>query len=202
MRLFHSATSPYVRKVMVTAIETGQAEAITLVPSNGTPLTPDEAVAAHNPLGKVPALETPDGQILFDSRVICRWLDARAGTGLYGSGEAQWDLMTLEAAADGMMDAALLMVYEDRLRPEPIRSPDWVEGQWKKIARTLDVIEDRWMARIEAPDLNIGQIATACALAYLDLRHGPRDWPAGRDRLAGWFGAFAARPSMTGTAPA
>lgn len=200
MRLYHSATSPYVRKVMVTLIETGQADAVTLVPAAGNPVEPGSMPVMHNPLGKIPALELADGRAIYDSRVICRYLDARAGTGLYPDGEKLWDTLVLEATADGMLDAAVLMVYEIRIRPEEKRFGAWEEGQWGKIARALDALQDRWMAHLEGP-LDMGQIAVGCALGYLDFRHEARDWRMGRDALAGWYAGFAERAAMQATRP-
>ncbi len=193
MKLYYSPTSPFVRKVSVLLLETGQE--VERVPAAGNPLDPGTAPLHLNPLGKVPALVTDAGQALFDSRVICRYLDDRAGAGLYGPDT--WAILTQEALADGILEAALLMVYEGRLRPEPLRFAPWVEGQWSKIARALDALE----AAPPAGGLTMGQIALACALGYLDFRHGLRDWRAGHPRLAAWEAGFAARPSMQATLP-
>ena len=201
MHLYHSPTSPYVRKVMVLLHETGQLGDVELVSGSGNPVDPGTAPLEANPLGKVPALERPDGPALYDSRVICRYLDARAGAGLYPDGAKQWDTLTVEATGDGILDAALLMVYEGRIRPEEMRFAPWVEGQWAKVVRALDALETRWMAHLEGP-LDAGQIAVACALGYLDFRHDARGWRAGRSRLAAWYAGFAARPSMMATVPA
>jgi glutathione S-transferase len=201
MRLFHSPTSPYVRKVMVLLHETGLLPQVELVTGSGTPLDPGAAPLEANPLGKVPALERPDGPALYDSRVICRFLDDHAKAGLYPATPLLWDVLVLEATADGILDAALLMVYESRLRPEDLRFAPWVEGQWAKIDRTLDMLEARWMPHLSGP-LDMGQIALGCALGYLDFRHGAREWRAGRPHLAAWDATFAARPSMQATRPA
>ena len=200
MKLHHSTTSPYVRKVMVILHETGQLDDVELISTSGTPLDAADGFAAVNPLTKVPALTREDGGAIYDSRIICRYLDARAGAGLYGAGDATWDIQTLEATGEGMIDAALLMAYEWRLRPEELRFEAWSEGQWDKIARALDVIESRWMAHMHAP-LNAGQIAVACALGYLDLRNADRNWRENRPELAAWFDAFSTRSSMTATLP-
>ncbi len=200
LTLYHSQTSPYVRKVMVLAHEAGLADQLELVAASGTPLDPGTAPVAFNPLGKVPTLTRADGAALYDSRVICQYLDARAGSGYYPPGPRRWDAMTLEAMADGMTDAALLMVYEYRLRPEAAQHPPLVEAQWSKIARSLEVLEARWLAYLAGP-LCIGQIALACSLGYLDLRHAPRAWRDGHPGLAGWHDHFAARDSMIATAP-
>ncbi len=200
MRLYFSPTSPYVRKVMVLLHETGQLAEVELVSGSGSPVDPGTAPLEANPLGKVPALERPDGPALYDSRVICRYLDARTDAGLYPEGARLWDTLTVEATGDGILDAALLMVYEGRLRPEELRFSPWVEGQWAKVDRALDVLETRWLAHLRGP-LDAGQIAVGCALGYLDFRHGARGWRAGRPGLAAWFDSFAARPSMMATLP-
>ncbi|MEY4984550.1 MAG: hypothetical protein RIR62_2816 [Pseudomonadota bacterium] len=209
MRLYHSPTSPYVRKVMVLLHETGLLDRVTLVTGSGTPVDPSNAPLEANPLGKVPALERDDGPALYDSRVICRYLDDLAGAGLYPAGPRLWDTLTLEATADGILDAALLMVYESRIRPEDLRYAPWVEGQWSKVDRALDAVETRWLPHLQgAPDAadgslpDMGRIALACALGYLDFRHGARGWRTGRPHLAAWEAAFAARPSMQATRPA
>lgn len=201
MHLYFSPTSPYVRKVMVLLHETGQIGDVELVPGSGSPVDSGTAPLDANPLGKVPALERPDGPALYDSRVICRYLDDRADAGLYPDGARLWDTLTVEATGDGILDAALLMVYEGRIRPEELRYGPWVEGQWAKVDRALDALETRWMAHLEGP-LDAGQIAIGCALGYLDFRHDARDWRNGRPRLAGWFAGFDARASMRATVPA
>ncbi|MCC5984032.1 MAG: glutathione S-transferase [Rhodobacteraceae bacterium] len=200
MRLHHSANSPYVRKVMVVLHETGQADQVDLIPSSGSPVDPGTAPVAQNPLGKVPTLERPEGGALYDSRVICRYLDARGNGRLFPEGARLWDALTLEALADGMLDAALLMVYETRIRPETARHAPWVEGQWTKIARALDMAEARWLPYLAGP-LCIGQIALGCALGYLDLRHTDRSWRDGHTGLADWHERIAARDSFTATVP-
>jgi len=197
MELFHAAASPYVRKVKVVLHETGQADEVTLVESAQTPLSPNPA--NQNPLGKIPCLTRPDGPALFDSRVICRYLADRAGADLIPAAR-QWEIQTLEALADGLMDAGILMVYEIRVRPEDKQFPDYVEGQWAKITRALDAIEAQWMSHLAGP-LNMAQIAVACALGYLDLRHGARDWRSARPALADWFAKFGERTSMQTTKP-
>ena len=155
---------------------------------------------ARNPLGKIPTLERDDGPALYDSRVICRYLDDLAGGRLYPEKPRLWETLTLEATGDGIMEAAVLMVYEERTRPEEQRFAPWVEGQWAKIARALDALEARWLAHLAGP-LDAGQIAVGCALGYVDFRHAARDWRAGRPGLAAWEARFAARPAMQATRP-
>jgi glutathione S-transferase len=200
MRLYSSPTSPYVRKVQVILKETGQWDDVEMVPAGGTPLDPGPNPLQLNPIGKIPTLERDSGPALYDSRVICRFFDDRMQAGLYSTGARQWELLTLEATADGILDAGILMVYESRLRPEDLRYPAWVDAQYAKITQSLDAIERRWMSHLSGP-LNIGQIAVGCALGYLDLRFEDRNWRKGRDGLAAWFAEFSDRESMSSTVP-
>lgn len=200
MQLFTSPTTPFGRKVMVQILESGLQDKVEVIQAMGSPLDPGSLPLAANPLGKIPALILADGQAVYDSRVICRYLDQASGAGLYPADAALWRVLTLEATADGILEAALLMVYEVRLRPEELRFASWVEAQWQKISRALDAVEDRHMALLHGP-LNMAQIALAVALGYLDFRHGARDWRQGRPGLAAWEAVFAARPAMQSTRP-
>ncbi len=198
--LHGSLTSPYVRKVRVVAAECGLAEQVHFSPASGSPLDPGTVPLALNPLGKIPVLERPEGPALYDSRVICRFLDSLSGTGLYPDGPALWDALTLEATGDGILDAAVAMVYEARLRPQAMQSAEFVEGQWAKIARALQAVEARWLGHL-AGRVHVGQIALAVALGYLDFRHGPRDWRALTPQLDAWYAGWQSRPGMVETAP-
>ena len=198
MKLLMAGPSPFVRKVLVLLHETGQSGDVETVTVSAAPGGTDATLKAANPVGKIPALVRDEGRTLYDSRVICRYLDDRAGAGLYP--EKGWDTLVLEATADALMEAAVLMVYEKRFRPEEIWSSDWIEAQWGKVEGALDALNARWMSHLAGP-MDIGHIGVGCGLGYLDFRHGDRDWRKGRDALAGWFESFAARPSMTETAP-
>jgi glutathione S-transferase len=198
MRLYHAPASPFVRKVMVLLHEAGATDRVTLVPVSGNPLDPGSFPVDRNPLGKIPALERDDGPTLYDSRVICRYLDDLLTTGFYPPAPHLWETLVLEATADGIADAAVLMRYEDFLRPAEFRQPDWLEAQWAKVARSLDAVESRWMSHLAGP-LDMGQIALGCALGYLDFRHGHRNWAATRPALAAWWAAFSQRPAMLAT---
>ena len=202
MVLHHSPTSPYVRKVMILLQETGQLETVRLAPAMGTPIDPGTMPLGANPLGKIPALERPEGCTLYDSRVITRYLAslATSGPALYPEGPALWEVLTLEATADGILDAAILMRYEVVLREAGQQSAPWLEAQWQKIARSLDALESRWMAHLAGP-LSMGQVALGCALSYLDFRQGDRGWRSGRPALAAWYADFEQRPSMQATMP-
>lgn len=200
MKLIYASASPFVRKVCVLMHETGQAADIELITVAASPIATPTEVRAANPVGKIPALIRPDGPAIYDSRVICRYLDDRAGAGLYPQ-DGLWEILTLEATADGLMDAAVLMVYEGRLRPNHMIFDDWVEAQWGKVAGALDALNARWMSHLNGP-LNMGQIAVGCALGYLDFRHGARNWREGRGALDDWFAVFSQRDSMKATVPA
>ncbi len=200
MRLYHSATSPYVRKIEVLLAEAGKSDAVERIAAGGTPVDPGTQPLALNPLGKIPVLERPEGASLYDSRVITRYLDDHFKAGLYPAAPRLWDVLALEATADGILDAAILMVYESRVRPEDKRFDAWVEGQWSKVDRALDALEARWMSHLHGP-LDMGQIAVGCALGYLDFRHAARNWREGRPALAAWEQKFAARDSMARSAP-
>ncbi|MEP3345033.1 MAG: glutathione S-transferase [Litoreibacter sp.] len=201
MKLFSSPTSPYVRKVLVLLRETGQMNDLEFDVVGGTPIDPGTMPRDLNPLGKIPALVLDAGQPIYDSRVICRFLDDRAKSGLYGSGDNTWQRQTLEATADGILDAAILMVYEARVRPEDKQYDDWIEAQWRKISTALDALEASWMGMLNEADLHIGHIAVGCALGYLDLRSADRNWREGRPNLTAWEAEFAKRDSMVATVP-
>jgi glutathione S-transferase len=201
LKLFYAPTSPYVRKVMVTAHELGVADRIEKLPSAAHPINRDERIAVFNPLAKVPAALTPDGDYLFDSRVICEYLDAQVpGLDLFPADrKARWRALTLQALGDGLLDAALLTRYETVARPEAQRYVPWTDGQMAKVDSALARLEDR----IDMLDgkLTIGLVTTGCALGYLDFRFANRPWRQNAPRLAKWYEKFAERPSMRATVP-
>ncbi|UWQ62624.1 glutathione S-transferase [Leisingera caerulea] len=197
MRLTYSQASPFARKVVVLLHETGQLQDVEIQDVTTTPLSPSPDVKASNPLAKIPALERNDGPALYDSRVICAYLDERAGGKLYNRG---WDSKVLEATADGIMDAAVLMSYEKRLRPEEKQWEGWLDAQRDKVLGGCAALNARWMSHLRGP-LDIGQIAVACALAYVNFRHPDTNWRQGNEALAEWFEEFESRPSMQATKP-
>jgi glutathione S-transferase len=193
--LHWSPTSPYVRKVMVAAHELGLADRFDLVATRPETVVAD--VSAANPLGRVPALVLPDGTTLFDSLVIAEFLNETAGGALFPRpGPARWRVLTLHALGQGVIDAAIAIVGEGR-RPESERSPVFVAARHAEIARALDAAE----GALPSPTVDIGTIALAVALGYLDFRHPARPWRPGRPRLSAWYEAFAARPAMRATKP-
>lgn len=200
MKLVSADASPFARKVRVLLAEAGIAAEVEILPVTTTPLKPDPAAAAANPVSKVPTLIRDDAPAIYDSRVITRFLDDHAGSGLYPQATL-WETLTLEATADAIMDAAVLMTYEKRLRPPEHQSGDWLDAQWKKVTGAVSAINDRWMSHLSGP-IDMSHIALACALAYLDFRHGDRNWRKGNDALDDWFAVFNERDSMKATAPA
>ncbi len=196
MRLWYSPTSPYVRKVMVSAAEKGLSDRIETIPARA----PENDIDARNPLSKVPTLETDDGDILYESKIICEYIDSLAGgVELYpASGKARWQALMLQGLADGIDDAAILIRMEDR-REDAEKSAWWVDRQAAKVARGLDVLERE--AASFGDDINIGHIATACMLGFAELHGLAGDWRPGHPKLAAWYDEFCKRPSMTATDP-
>lgn len=202
MQLRYLKTSPYVRKVMVCAYELGLDDRIETI--NTRPQEDEESLCEHNPLSKVPALITDDGDLLYDSPVVCEYLDALGGNRLFPPpGPARWTALRRHALADGILDAAVARRYESQ-RPEEIQHEPWVARQKRKIERALDQFEGEAQADTLAhgnSSVTIGEVAIGCALGYLDLRFEADDWRRNRPALASWYEDFAGRPSMRKTAP-
>lgn len=182
--------SPFGRKVKIAAAVLGLSDRIRV--ENTDTIDPSDTIRKQNPLGKIPALILEDGSALFDSPVILEYLDAMAGGGriIPREGNARWDVLRLHAIADGIMDAALLLVYEKRFRPKEHWVAKWTDHQAGKITRALDVLEASPPALTTTPD--IGQIGLACALGYLDLRFEGK-WRENYPKLVQWLDDFAAR---------
>ncbi|MBW4707079.1 glutathione S-transferase [Roseobacter sp. YSTF-M11] len=200
MKLFHSPASPFVRKVVVLLHELDRAADVELVGVTSTAFATDEGLAASNPLAKIPALVRDNGTTLYDSRVITAYLNDLFGGNMYPSGTSRWETLTLEATGDGIMDCAVSMAYEARLRPEEMQYGDWIEAQWAKVSRAISVLNARWISHLSGP-MDIGHISVACALSYVEFRHGARNWRAGNEALANWHAGFDSRASMQATIP-
>ena len=186
MILRSTTSSPFGRKPRIAALHLGLTDRISLQPSD--PLNPDDILRRDNPLGKMPALILDDGRCILDSRVILEHLDHLAGDNriIPADWDARLDVLTAQALADGMMDAAVLIVYEGRHRPESLHHEPWLAYQRGKIERGL--------ARLVAapPDprkVNVGTIATACMLGYLDWRKQV-DWRRTSPSLIEWLDTF------------
>jgi glutathione S-transferase len=197
VKLFWSAASPYARKVLACAIAREIDKRIELIPTKVQLSEP--ALIAANPLSKIPCLITGDGTSLFDSPVICEYLDSiddgtlpmfpRAGRG-------RWRALKQQAMADGILDAAVPLRRELQ-NPRDAAREAWIARQKAAISRTLDELEK------DPPHeaLDIGSIAVACALGYLDFRFGGEPWRPTHPRLNTWFAAFEKSPPIARTVP-
>jgi len=202
MKLRYSPTSPYVRKVMVVALETGLAERIERIPTTVAPTKLNDEVARENPLVKVPALTTDDGLVLYDSPVICEYLDTlHDGPKLFpANGKARWLALRQQALGDGILDAAILGRYEI-LRPKEYQWQDWLDAQMRKVRGALAALEMEAEAGDLGGPLTIGHITIACALGYLDFRYQSEAWRTKHRRLAVWADDVAQRKSIQLTVP-
>ena len=201
MKLWYSPASPFVRKVLIMAHETGLADQLELVDATTTPLNPNNDLAQDNPIGKIPTLVLDDGTSLFDSKVICEYLD-----GLHDgdkmipvSGAERYNVLVTQAIGDGLMEAAVGIRYEQFLRPEEKQWDNWIEAQTRKVEQALDVLENWRGARIQ--DIHIGSIAVAAGLDYLDFRKFDIDWRTNRPILTQMHETFSKRESMLATQP-
>ncbi|GJE19173.1 glutathione S-transferase family protein [Methylobacterium marchantiae] len=200
MKLFHSHFSPFARKVMACAHVLGIADRIALLPSAAHPVKRDGTILAHHPMAQVPTLLDDEGHALADSRVICEYLDARAGGKLFPpAGPARWSALNAQSIADGILDAALLIRYELTARDASERSVAWMDGQEAKIVSALAALDSE--AESFADRIDIGTISIACALGYLDLRFAELGWKRSHPDLAAWFTRFAEHPAMLATRP-
>jgi glutathione S-transferase len=196
MKLWYSATSPYVRKVMACAITRGLEERIQLHPSN--PHVSPADLVADNPTSKVPCLITDDGLALYDSPVICEVLDSigDAPALFPAAGPARWRALKFQAMGDGILDAAVPGRGELGRPKEAAR--DAVIARYKAaMSRTVDALEG------DPPHqhLDIGSIAVASALGYLDFRYASDPWRPGHPKLTAWFEEFSKNPGIARTVP-
>jgi glutathione S-transferase len=204
MKLFYQTHSPYARKVLVMAHEVGLADRLQMIHHETSPTLRNDEVFNVNPLGKVPVLIRDDGPVLFDSNVICEYLD-----GLHANkpaipkenGERMLSLRR-QALAQGLCDAGILVRHETERRPEPYRYAPMRDGQIEKLLSAYDFLENEDPAieprNAEADYVDIGQIALATALNWLAFRRLPAFEP-GRPRLSAWYRRFMQRPSMLAT---
>ena len=200
IRLLSSPASPYGRKVKISAHMKGVLNRIQ-VEKTDTSVPENQALKKENPLAKIPVLILEDGTQLFDSHVICEYIDSLAPTPQLfpASGADRFNALTLGALGDGILDAALLLVYERRFRPEDKWVQSWIDRQQAKIDTAIAHLEQnppQWGAH---PDY--GHITIACALGYLDFRHAGT-WRKGHPKLVAWLDAFAKTvPSFGETTP-
>jgi glutathione S-transferase len=199
MKLRYSATSPYVRKAMVCAKELNLMDRIELEPT--MVWDPATDIGMVNPLGKVPALTLDDGYVLYDSPVVCEYLDALVPAVVLFPipGKARWKALHFQALADGILDAGVLRLLESR-RADGERSQGWIDRQEATVKRGLDALENE-VDELAGGPLTIGQIAVGCCLGWIDFRFPQDKILADRPKLAAWYEGFSARPSMVETAP-
>ncbi len=197
MRLHWSPRSPFVRKVMVLAHETGLVGRIETIRTVVAMNAPNQPLLADNPLAKIPTLILDDGTRLYDSGVICEYLDGlHAGPKLFPTDATRWGALRQQALGTGWLD---LLVLWRNAREQPVPPKAWIDGFVLKNDATLAALEAEAPALAGGP-MTIGHIAIGCALAYLDFRYADMGWRNGRPALAAWFAGFAARPSMVATA--
>ncbi len=196
MKLRYSAASPFARKCGMAGHVLGLADRIEMVDNARDPA---DAVRSRNPLNKIPLLITDDGEAIFDSVVISEYLDHLAGGGKIIPREpaARFAALTMQALADGIMEAAILIMYEGRYREEHQFSPRWLDHQRKKVDAGLAALE----AKPPGANVDVGSIAVAATLGYLDYRF-KGEWRTKHPKLVAWFDDFAARvPGFANTAP-
>lgn len=199
MKLYYSPTSPFVRKVNVFAAEVGLDTQIERVKTN--PWQAEDILTAENPLSKIPTLKTDDGMILYDSSVICEYLDSlHDGKKLIPlSGEMRWRALRLQALADGVLESGIARFLE-RKRDVALQSKDWDALQKKSIERSLDYLEES-ISEWSGMELNIGVLCVGCMLGWLDFRIPDENWREKRPALTAWFEQFSTRSSMANTLP-
>jgi len=205
MQLYHSPTSPYVRKVVVTALLTNTYKNIEVIPATLSPLVPSAQVQRVNPLGKIPALVLDDGSALFDSPVICEYLNTLGKLAnsspvdlVPSSGPERWIALKLNALADGLLEAAMAIRAES-MRPEQIHFEPWTTAQRIKVDNAIKALDSE--AAVSLKKLSLGSIAAGCALGWIDFRMPQIDWRAGAPQLTSWYEGFAAEPFMQQTQP-
>lgn len=198
MRLHWSPKSPYVRKVMIAAHEAGVLDRIELVRSVAAMLKPNAAIMADNPLSKIPTLVLADGRTLFDSVVICEYLDDLGGGAMFPrEGDARWAALRWHALGDGLLEA-LILWRNEREREVPLKA--LLDAFELKTRAALKLLDDE-TGTLEAAPFSIGHLTLGCALGYVDYRFDALGWRNIAPRLASWFEALRQRPSFVATEP-
>ncbi len=200
MKLYYSETSPFARKVRVLAHEIGIASQIEIITIN--PWDTTSGLAQFNPLNQVPTLITDDNLALYDSTVICEYLDNlhNGEKRIPVDFNERLAMQKLQALANGMMNAAILQVMEVLRRPVELRWKDWIELHRTMRNNGLQELEstiNQW----SATPFNLGQITVACCLGYFDFRLAAEEWRTAYPQLANWYAEIAQRPAMQATQP-
>ncbi len=196
MKLYGALNSPYVRMCMVTALEVGLDQRVELVKADLTFVQTNKQLERLSALGKIPVLETDHGHPIFDSRVIMEYLCHAGGNKalLPDDGVKRFRILTLLALAQGLSDATVGLRIETAARPKGLQWAELEERLKLRISACLDELETQWLKDLS--EINLGSIATACSLGYLDFRHGWLDWRKSHSSLAHFAENFYARDSM------
>jgi len=203
MKLYFTPTSPFARKVLAAARELGLEARLQTELLRPSPLEPSAELSRTNPLSKIPALILDDGSVLYDSRVICEYLDTLTNTTLVPkSGAERFRVLRLQALCDGILDAGILVFYERAHRPAEKQWEPWLAGQSAKVNQGLDALEHEVAQGIGfGGPIDLAQIAIGVTLGWLELRDPVGDIRSTRPKLTSWYEGFRMRPSMKATEP-
>ena len=201
MKLYMNDGSPFARKVRIFASEKGLSDQIQEVATAVSPVGANDALANANPLLKIPVLITDSGEPIYDSGVICEYLDTlHQRTKLFPvAGQERLNTLRRQALCDGILDALVLCRYEQAIRPANLRWDAWIEGQMLKVHGGLAELEGE--VELWREDFKIAQMSAVCVLGYLDFRFAEWDWRRTHPRLARWNDSFSTRHSVASTAP-
>ena len=199
MKIYGDLLSPFVRMTMVTAHEVGLGERVQHIVENTNPAQVHPRLSRLSPIGKIPVLETDHGHGIYDSRVIIEYLCHVAGnsTLIPDDGVKRFRVLTLQALAQGMADAAVGYRYETAARPQGLQWEDWLQRTVTRLHDSFDELESNWMDMLS--EVNAGSIAAAVTLAYIDFRLPTIHWRNGHPKLGAWHQHFSGRDSMLKT---
>ena len=201
MKLIYASASPFARKVRILIKELQLENSVHLQNAGAvTPVSNNAELNLLNPLGMLPALQLDSGASIYDSPVICEYLNHIADGDFFPSNsERRFRALGLQALGDGMLDISVAIRYETAIRPQELRWQTWIDHQFEKVERGLDALEAR-CDQFEASPL-IGEITVACVLGYLDFRYEDRDWRNRHPKLSGWYDQIQNRESIAATTP-
>ena len=201
MKLYWSSRSPFVRKVMVFAHETGLASRLELERTLVVMSQPNLDLMRENPLGRIPTIVTDDGKVLHDSLLICEYLDSmHTGPKLFPpAGDARWQALLWHAVGNGMLET-LVLWRNETLKPEPQRGASLLAAFELKVRRAVEWLDTQTQALAHTP-FGIGHVVVGVALGYIDFRFSGLNWRADHAALAAWYSDFEQRPSARATLP-
>lgn len=200
LKLYQSPNSPFVRKVLVTAIELGLDERIERIAATPHPIRRNMELVALNPLGQIPTLVTQDGGVISDSRVICEYLASLVpGQKIFPAGPRRWRALTEQSICDGLLAACLSIRYERNTRPETLQSEEWIQGQMTRIESVLDELDRRWQSPSDGFD--IGHVSVACSIGYMAFRFPEIALAPRWSNLSRWWETAGQKPAFQATIP-